>query len=81
MTYEAGNITVTLPDIIPETDYGAFWTFRNNSGFKQFITLTNTAGVVYNGDSAATYIPLESANAITLVFSGSSNTTSTYIAI
>lgn len=74
-------INVTLPSGIGASDYGAFWTFRNTYTNTKVLAFTNTAGIVYNGDSAATSISLQGGNAITLVFSGSSNTTSTYIAI
>jgi hypothetical protein len=75
------NITVTLPSVIDIGDYGAFWTFRNNYSASKTLTLANTAGVVYSGNSAATSVTIASSNALTLVFSGGSNTTSTYIAI
>jgi hypothetical protein len=77
----ASDVAWTLPDTIPASDYGAFWTFRNNTVDPKLLTFTNTAGIVYNGNSAATSITIGSSNALTLVFSGSSNTTSTYIAI
>lgn len=77
----ASDITVTLPSTIDLSDYGAFWTFRNNYSANKTLTLANTAGVVYNGSSAATSVTIVPSNALTLVFSGSSNTTSTYIAI
>lgn len=83
MTASDSNVRVTLPDTISASDYGAFWTLRNNTADTKNLTFANTAGVLVNGVSVSeqTSMKLGSSNALTLVFSGSSNTTSTYIAI
>jgi len=76
----ANGTDVTLPSTISSNDYGAFWSFRNNQTTSKLLTFANGT-VQYNGDAAATQITLGSGNSITLVFSGGSNTTSTYIAL
>jgi len=76
----ANGTDVTLPGTTSSNDYGAFWSFRNNQTTSKLLTFTNGT-VQYNGDAAATQITLGSGNSITLVFSGGSNTTSTYIAL
>ena len=76
-----GTQNVILPSTISSNDYGAFWTFRNNQSSNKSVNFTNTAGIVCNGNSAATTITIATGNSLTLVFSGGSNDTSTYIAI
>ena len=76
----AGTTNVTLPGTISSNDYGAFWSFRNNQTTSKLLVFTNGT-VQYNGDAAADRLTLGSGNSITLVFSGGSNTTSTYIAL
>ena len=76
----ANQTSVTLPSTISSNDYGAFWSFRNNQTTSKLLVFTNGT-VQYNGNDAATEITLGSGNSITLVFSGGSDTTSTYIAL
>ena len=76
----AGTTNVTLPGTISSNDYGAFWSFRNNQTTSKLLVFTNGT-FQYNGDAAADRLTLGSGNSITLVFSGGSNTTSTYIAL
>ena len=46
------QVTITFPSVMSSDDYGAFWTFRNiDDSVNKILTLTNTSGVVYNGNS------------------------------
>lgn len=75
------GITVTLPSVIPQSDYGAFWTFRNTYNNPKNFYFANTAGILHKGNSTTTTIQIPGDHSVTLVFSGGSNATSTYIAI
>jgi hypothetical protein len=76
----ATTTNVTFPSTISSNDYGAFWSFRNNQTTSKLLVFANGT-VQINGNDTADRLTLGSGNSITLVFSGGSNTTSTYIAL
>jgi len=77
----SGDPIITLPSTISASDYGAFWRFRNNQTSKKTMTFNNTAGILYNGDPAATSFDIQPGTTVTLVFSGGSDSSATYIAL
>jgi hypothetical protein len=78
-----GSWPINLPTINSSSYYGVFWTFTNNTTTSNDLTLTfsNTAGIQYNGLTDATTATLSPNQSVTLIFSGGSNATSTYIAL
>lgn len=71
-TYYITSPTITgiaLPGSTAGLSSGAFWVFRNTSGFTAVVTLTNGTAV-FRGATAATSLNIPNGTGITLAYSG-----------